>query len=104
MTPMKVSLRNRARGPVVVDRIRLRIVKITAPNATAHRRCTRFNFRIRQIPPQRQVRVPARRQVTFLSGARLRRPAIGIVNRPFNQNGCKGAALKLRFSARVRGR
>lgn len=96
MTPVRIQLRNKGGTPVYVSRIRIRITTVVAPRATTLRPCTTEDFRIRQVRTDVRIRVGPRRGAWV---PRARRPAIGIVNRGVNQDGCKGAVVRLRFTA-----
>ena len=96
MTTVRIQLRNRTTYPVYVSRIQIRITKVVAPRATALRPCTTKDFRIRQIKSNVRIRVAPRRGAWV---PKAKRPAIGIVNRRVNQDGCKGAVVRLKYTA-----
>lgn len=99
----RISLRfvPTASRTVVLQRVRVRIVDIEAPHADAKHPCSRADFRIRQMQP-RMLEVPIGRVTTLWDlGVRRREwPRLTMVNRPVNQDGCKGATLTLGFRAR----
>ncbi|GAB3261584.1 hypothetical protein [Nocardioides dilutus] len=86
---------------VVLHRVRVRIISIEAPNADATHPCSRADFRIRQMEP-RMLQVPRGRVTTLWDlGVRRREwPRLTMINRPVNQDGCKGARLTLGYRAR----
>ena len=99
----KVNLRfvNMSHRTVTLHHVRVRIVGIVAPHADAAHPCVRADFRIRQMP-SRVLRVPSRQPIGLFDLGVLRRdwPRLTMLNRPVNQDGCKGASLKLGYRAR----
>lgn len=82
-----------------VTSLRVRVRAVSAPNATSVRPCTRRDFAVRQVRPHFAAHVPAR-STRRLSESGLRRgawPRVRMVNRPVNQDGCKGASITLGF-------
>ena len=99
--PIQIGLLSPGPRPVRIRRVRVSIVRITAPRADAAHPCTTSDFWVRQMARGR-LRIPARRYVD-LAGLGLRTeewPQLIMRNRPVNQDGCQGASLSLKYSAR----
>ena len=99
-SPIALKFMNPNSQAVSIRRVRVTVVRVIAPNATAAHPCTRLDFEIRQMP-RLTLRIPAGRVVT-LSGLRVPQhqwATFGMRNRPVNQDGCKGARLKLGYGA-----
>jgi hypothetical protein len=103
--PIAVRINNPNPKTVAMQRVRVKIASISAPHADAAHRCTRTDFEIHQMP-RLALHVPARR-VSDLGGLGLpvtSWPTLAMRNLPFNQDGCKGATVTLRFrAARLNG-
>ena len=100
--PVALTFQNPNKHKVQMKRVRVKITGLTAPHADAAHPCTMADFAVRQMPRQTLFRVPAR-QTTDLAALGLPMeawPRLSMLNRPLNQDGCKGAVLKLRFKAR----
>lgn len=96
---------NPVRVPLTVSEVRVRVIKVTAPQAPAGRPCSVSDYTVQQLPPETKITIPARGTGT-LSGLGLPRqvwPRVGLVNHPVNQDSCKGAALELAYTARGSG-
>jgi hypothetical protein len=99
--PVLLTFKNPNRRLVQMKRVRVKIVGITAPYADATHACTTADFAVRQMS-RRVFHLPARRTVD-LNTLRLPVsdwPVLVMLDRPVNQDGCKGAELRLRFKAR----
>ena len=85
-----------------MKRVRVKITGVVAPNATAAHPCTAADYAVRQMPRRTLLRVPAKR-TTGLAAMHIPMdawPWLTMLNRPVNQDGCKGAHVSLRFKAR----
>lgn len=104
--PVDVTITNPRNTPLTVTRLRVRVRAVTAPRADAAHPCSRRDFGTRQVPKGFTVTVPARgsRSLSDLDVPRTSWPKVRMVNRPVNQDGCKGARLTLRYvgSGRLR--
>lgn len=99
----RISLRfmNAIPSPVTLTRVRVRIIRIDAPQADATYPCGRADFKIQQMPVL-TLQVPGGGRVATLYdvGVPLRDwPQLIMINRPVNQDGCKGARLTLGYRA-----
>src|SRR5262245_53840040 len=102
-SPITVRFNNSYPKAVAMQRVRVKIASIAAPHADASHRCTRLDFRIHQMP-RRTLRIPAHRVIDLAAlGVPVANwPTLAMRNLPYNQDGCKGATLTLRFrTARV---
>jgi hypothetical protein len=102
-TPVKLAFSNLNSYAVRLRRVRVTIIALSAPHADALHPCTRADFAVQQMP-RGTLRV--RRGLSDLASLRVplsRWPYLAMLNRPVNQDGCKGAQLTLRYLAhRVR--
>ena len=100
--PVALTLHNPNKHKVQMKRVRVKITGITARNANAAHPCTTADFAVRQMPRHTLFRVPAKRTIDMVAlGLPMEAwPRLSMLNRPLNQDGCKGAVLKLRFKAR----
>jgi hypothetical protein len=99
-SPIFLTFRNDSSKRVQMQRVRAKIRRIVAPNATAAHPCTRLDFEIRQMRKGR-LRIP--RGTSDLSSLGLPLgswPTLAMRNRPLNQDGCKGVRVVLRLHAR----
>ena len=104
---INVTFVNPNEVPLTVSNLRVRKVAVAAPNATDLHPCTTADFGIRQPYRTLVVPVPAKGS-TSLTGAGVpwrRWPAVRLIDRPTNQDGCLGATVTLRYtaSANMRG-
>jgi hypothetical protein len=100
--PVALKFQNPNKHKVQMKRVRVKISAVVAPNADAAHPCTTADFAIRQMPRRTLLRLPAKR-TTDLAAMRVPMdawPWLTMLNRPLNQDGCKGAEVKLRFKAR----
>jgi len=83
-----------------VTDLRVRVQKLSAPNADPARPCPLGDFVVVQASSSRKITL-APRSARTLSGLGIPRaswPTVGMFNRPVNQDGCKGASLTLSYS------
>jgi hypothetical protein len=98
VSPISVTFHNSNPQDVTMRRLRVRIARVSAPQADAAHPCTRADFQVKQLRKRKLV-IPAGR-ATDLTGLRIslnRWPTLAMLNRPVNQDGCKGASITLRF-------
>jgi len=77
------------------------VVVIHAPRADADHPCSAADFQVRELSGGGVLRL-AHDSVNTLSGLKLPTanwPAVGMLNRPVNQDGCKGASVTLEYEA-----
>lgn len=102
MAPLDLSLDNPNDRDLVVDRITVTVTDVDAPQADADHPCSVADFDVRQLADGIAVTLLAS-GMDDLSGLGVARgdwPAVGMLNRPVNQDGCKGAFLTLSYEAR----
>ncbi len=101
MAPLDLSLDNPNDHDLLVDRITVTVTDVDAPQADADHPCSAADFDVRPLADGIAVTLEANR-VDDLSGlgvARADWPAVGMLDRPVNQDGCKGASLTLGYEA-----
>lgn len=101
MAPLDLSLDNPNDHDLRVDRITVTVTDVDAPQADADHPCSAADFDVRPLADGITVTLGANR-VDDLSGLGLARghwPAVGMLDRPVNQDGCKGASLALAYEA-----
>ncbi|MCU0314395.1 MAG: hypothetical protein MUC84_10090 [Solirubrobacteraceae bacterium] len=101
--PVDVKLGNPFGEPLDVTGIGLEITDINAPNSSTALPCDLRDF---QVAPSSgaPVRLPPMsvRSLEEIGIPRPQWPSIAMLNRPVNQNGCKGAAVTFRYRAEAR--
>lgn len=100
--PLDLSLENPNDRNLVVDRISVTVTDVDAPQADARHPCSVADFVVRQVADGIAVTLRANRvdDLSSMGVARRDWPAVGMLNRPVNQDGCKGAFLTLGYEAR----
>ena len=91
--PVALTFQNPNKHKVQMKRVRVKISAIVAPNADAAHPCTTADFAIRQMPRRTLLRLPAKRTTDLAAlGVPMEAwPRLTMLNRPLNQDGCKGA-------------
>ncbi len=98
---LDLTLDNTNDVDLVIDRITVAVVGIDAPRADIDHPCSEADFEVRHLSGGVVLSLPGNSTRT-LSGLELAEenwPAVGMINRPVNQDGCKGASLTLRYEA-----
>lgn len=92
---------NRRVLPLAVSSVRVRVREVRAPHADAEHPCTVSDYTVQQVPRSTKITIPARatRALSALGLPPKAWPRVGLVDRPVNQDGCKGATLELDYSA-----
>lgn len=101
LVALNLTLDNASDLDLAIDRITVAVVGINAPLADTDHPCTAADFQVRELSGGVVVRL-ARNSVDNLSGLQVPKanwPAVGMLNRPVNQDGCKGASLTLNYEA-----
>ena len=101
LVALDLTLDNTSNLDLVVDRITVAVVGIDAPRADPDHPCTAADFEVRHLTGGAVVNLP-RMSTNSLSGLDVPEenwPAVGMRNRPVNQDGCKGASLTLSYEA-----
>jgi hypothetical protein len=101
LVPIDLRLDNTSDFDLAIDRITVAVVGIDAPRADVDHPCSAADFEVRQLSGGVVLRI-AGKSAGNLSGMDLAEeswPAVGMVDRPVNQDGCKGASVTLRYEA-----
>lgn len=98
-TPIAMMLGNMHADDLRIDRLRARVTSVTAPQATRAHPCGLRDFRARGLRSARRSVVPqqSRRSLGELGYAVSEWPSVELVDRPVNQDGCKGATVTLAY-------
>ncbi len=102
MVPLDLSLDNPNDVDLTVDKIKVSLRNIDAPRATADRPCTAADFELRQLGggvAALRLEAKGAKKLSQLDVVPQQRPALGMINRPVNQDGCQGATLTLGYKA-----
>ena len=99
--PLDLRLTNPHGVPMSVTGLRVTVQKVTAPHADDAHPCAVGDFAVDQVSSSRKITVAARATITLstLGLPRATLPQVGMINRPTNQDGCKGASLTLAYTA-----
>jgi hypothetical protein len=102
MVPLNLSFENPNDFDLALDQVTVKVMTVTAPRADATHACTVADFEIRQPAPGVELKLEGKR-TQDLRGMGVQSsqwPAVGMIDRPVNQDGCKGARLRLRYEAK----
>jgi hypothetical protein len=99
--PLNLTITNPHDYALSVSRLRVTIGVVRAPRQTNSRPCGMADFTVIQSAAGHDMRVEGRSAGTLRSLAvpRAAWPAVGMLNRPVNQDGCQGATLTLHYTA-----
>lgn len=97
--PIDVMITNPYNAPLRVTWLRVRVRSVAAPNEHEAHPCSRLDFTVKQVRAGFAVTVPAHktRSLSRLGVPRRAWPRVSMINRPVNQDGCKGASLTLAY-------
>ena len=101
LVPIDLRLDNTSDLDLAIDHLTVVVVGVNAPRADADHPCSAADFEVRQLSGGVVLRI-AGNSAENLSGMDLpdeNWPAVSLVDRPVNQDGCKGASLTLRYEA-----
>jgi len=102
LVALDLRLDNTTDLDLTIDRITVALVAVDAPRADADHPCSVADFEVKHLSGGVVVRLPAN-SANNLSGLAVPEetwPAVGMLNQPVNQDGCKGASLTLGYEAR----
>jgi len=101
--PLDLEITNRHLTRIDVADFQVEIATISAPFADERHPCTTEDYVITQARPDIAIAVAAlssqRLSASTLPAAEW--PRVQMLDRPVNQDGCRGAELTLRYSART---
>jgi hypothetical protein len=99
--PLDLELTNPNDVAMSVTDLRVTVRAVSAPNADDSHPCAVGDFAIDQARSRLEVTLTTRSTSTLsnLGIPRATLPQVGMLNRPVNQDGCKGASLTLGYTA-----
>jgi hypothetical protein len=101
VVPIDLRFDNTSDVDLAIDHVTVVVVSVDAPRADDDHPCSVADFEVRQLSGGVVLRI-AGNSSENLSGMDLPDeswPAVSLVDRPVNQDGCKGASLMLRYEA-----
>ena len=100
-TPINLRLVNPHSFGLVVTSLVVDLGVVDAPHANASHACSSRDFALDQLPAGQSLVIPANSSVRLsdLRVAQSRWPRLEMLNRRVNQDGCKGASLRLVYTA-----
>lgn len=103
MAVLDLTMANPNDVGITITEVTVEVTGVDAPNADdSNLPCTLADFAVRPLRSGVELDLPAQ-STTDLSDLRLPRaqwPAVAMLNRRANQDGCKGATIALRYEAR----
>jgi len=98
--PLDVSLHNPNRFAILVRAVSAGVAAVSAPHADAAHPCAASDFAATPLAASYGIAVPARATVRLseLGVDPSRWPHVAMLDRPANQDGCKGATLRLSYT------
>lgn len=101
MVPLDLSFDNPHSHPVVLDEVAVTLTRVEAPRADAEHPCTLEDFAVRQLSGDLTLVLDGGTVSTLsdLDVADHDWPAVGMHDRPVNQDGCKDALITLAYEA-----
>lgn len=99
--PLDLLLTNPQGVPMSVTDLSVIVRGVSAPNADDAHPCAVGDFTVDQASRSLEITLPARATsaLSSLGFARASLPAVGMLERSVNQDGCKGASLTLGYAA-----
>jgi hypothetical protein len=101
LVPIDLRLDNTNGLDLAIDHITVAVVSIDAPRADVDHPCSAADFEVRPLSGGVVLRIAANsaQNLSAMDLPDKNWPAVGMVDRPVNQDGCKGASLTLRYEA-----
>ncbi len=101
LQPLDLSLANWHPFALSVTGLVVKVDGITAPNADVGHPCTVDDFVVRQLaaPSPFTVNASTESRLSGLGFTEAQLPAVGMLDRPVNQDGCRGASVSLGYTA-----
>lgn len=99
--PIVLEFTNPHQQPMTVSHLRVSIRELRTPNADRDHPCTLNDYVLYQVSSAATMIVPPGTTAGFekLGVPRREWPRIGMLNRPVDQDGCRGARLTLGYTA-----
>lgn len=99
--PLDLRFTNPHDKPMMVTQLRVTIRKLTAPGADEDHPCSVGDYQLTQIADSVEIRLRPSAVTSFadLGIPERHRPQIGMVYGRADQDGCRGATLKLGYTA-----
>ncbi len=99
--PIDLSLDNPNDFDYTVKQLSVRVSAVHAPRSTTNRPCSPADFEVSPLAEGIEFTLGAGTDdsLSGLAVAQEDWPTVGMINRPVNQNGCKGATLTLDYKA-----
>lgn len=97
--PVAMVLNNPHSAALRIDAVGVRIVRVDAPRATAVRPCSIRDYTTHPLVAPNGSKVPgqSRRSLRELGYGRAQWPSVELVDRPVNQDGCKGSTVTIEY-------
>ena len=97
--PIDLTLSNPNDRPIRVTSLSVAIASVTAPHATVANPCGVSDFAVAQLPGAASFTIPAHssRTLATLGLAPAQMPSLSMINSAANQDGCKGATVRLSY-------
>jgi hypothetical protein len=100
-----LALTNPGSTEIAITALRLSLAAFTAPRATTAYPCSLDDFSVTQFSGSYGFTIPAgsTRRLSELGVPAAQWPHVAMLNRPLNQNGCKGATVAFAYGGSARG-
>jgi hypothetical protein len=97
--PLDLTLSNPNDRPIRVTSLSVAIASVTAPHATVANPCGVSDFAVAQLPGAASFTIPAHssRTLATLGLAPAQMPSLSMITSAANQDGCKGATVRLSY-------
>ena len=97
--PIDLTISNPNDRPIRVTSLSVAIASVTAPHATVANPCGVSDFAVAQLPGAASFTIPAHssRTLATLGLAPAQMPSLSMINSVANQDGCKGATVRLSY-------
>lgn len=101
MVPLDLVLENPNDFELAITKITVLVESVDPPRADGAYPCSIADYATRQLQGdvRRGLAAHGQDHLSSLGVARSQWPAVGLINRKINQDGCKGAVLTLRYHA-----
>jgi hypothetical protein len=98
---LDLTLHNTNDLDLLIEQITVAVARVDAPQADAAHPCSEADFEVRPSSGGIVLRLPGNTtdRLSELDLPEENWPTVGMINRPVNQDGCKGASLTLDYEA-----